>query len=157
MRSSCSCFWSSPVYTSTVAQAEIFTRIERPNGRVVGTLPSRHRAYQTIVLMNLFSYRRSAFHVGNYSTLIGAGYELSRTCINASTGKKPAQGFMVNSKLKLHKSSGVQIININREGKPPRLHTPPKWLNRGRRHLRVAPEMLCAHCISLVIKGTWGW
>ena len=40
-----------------------------------------------IVLMNLFSYRRSAFHVEDYSTLIGARYELSRTCVNATTGK----------------------------------------------------------------------
>ena len=52
-------------------QGKVSTRIERPIGWVVWTLPSRHCKYRTFVLMNLFSYRRGACHVED-STLIGA-------------------------------------------------------------------------------------
>ena len=48
------------------------TCIDRPIDWVVMTPQFRHRAYQTFVLMDLFCYRRSPFHVEGYSTLAGA-------------------------------------------------------------------------------------
>ena len=65
--------------------------MDRPTGagKDLAALAAACAAWEArpIVLMNLFSYRRSAFHVEDYSTLIGAKYELSRTCVNATTGK----------------------------------------------------------------------
>ena len=50
------------------------------------TGPAAEARRAPVVLMSLF-YRISAFHVESYSALIGARYGLSRTCVNATTGK----------------------------------------------------------------------
>ena len=67
---------------------ETFTLIGQSLDWVVRTPPSRHRAFQTVVLENYVVIAEAAVHVECYSTLIGARYERSRACAkcNATTG-----------------------------------------------------------------------
>ena len=59
--------WSSPVYTSTAAQEEGFTRTGQSTHWVVRTPPSRHRAFQTCDLENYSVIAEAAFHVEYYT------------------------------------------------------------------------------------------